>query len=559
MTPKSLLRHPRAVSPIAELSRGAFQEVLDDPKPPKKAKQIVLCSGKIYYELAARREERKDTATAILRVEQLYPFPSRRLAELFKGYAAATETLWVQEEPRNRGAWCFMHEMFDRSVPEDAASRTSAARKAPAPPPGPTRGTSGSSARSWKRHSHRARRSSRESEEQDVKKEITVPSVGESVTQGILASWLKAAGDRVEEGSDLFELETDKATVTVPAPASGGLSISVAAGTEVTIGQVVGSIDTEAVAAAAGAPAAPAPAAKAAPAPKAPAAKAAATPAPPVTAAAPAPAAPPPKPAPAAKAAPLPAPAPRPAPAPGSSAQTGSHDQPPQAHRRAARGGPALHRVAHDVQRGQSAEGHGPARQVQGRVRARPRREARVHVVLREGLHAGPGGDARRRARASRKTRSSTPNPSTSAWPSPPTGDSSFPSSAAPIGWASPALESAIADLAARARDRKILPDELAGGTFSITNGGVFGSLLSTPLLNYPQSAILGMHTIQRRPVAEDGPGGRAGHRAPDDVSCAHLRSPPDRREGGGDLPEAGERAGRGSVETVHRSVAMDA
>jgi len=70
------------------------------------------------------------------------------------------------------------------------------------------------------------------------------------------------------------------------------------------------------------------------------------------------------------------------------------------------------------------------------------------------------------------------------------------------------ALEAAIADLAARARDRKILPDELVGGVFSITNGGVFGSLLSTPLLNYPQSAILGMHTIQRRPVAEEGPAG---------------------------------------------------
>jgi len=69
-------------------------------------------------------------------------------------------------------------------------------------------------------------------------------------------------------------------------------------------------------------------------------------------------------------------------------------------------------------------------------------------------------------------------------------------------------LESAIADLAARARDKKILPDELAGGTFTITNGGVFGSLLSTPLLNYPQSAILGMHTIQRRPVAEQAADG---------------------------------------------------
>jgi 2-oxoglutarate dehydrogenase E2 component (dihydrolipoamide succinyltransferase) len=71
-------------------------------------------------------------------------------------------------------------------------------------------------------------------------------------------------------------------------------------------------------------------------------------------------------------------------------------------------------------------------------------------------------------------------------------------------------IEAAVADLAARARDRTITPDELSGGTFSITNGGVFGSLLSTPLLNYPQSAILGMHTIQRRPIAEqtaDGTG----------------------------------------------------
>ena len=80
-----------------------------------------------------------------------------------------------------------------------------------------------------------------------MKKDVTVPSVGESVTRGILAAWLKAAGDNVEEGSDLFELETDKATVTVPAPAGGVLAISVAAGAEVTIGQVVGSIDLDAV------------------------------------------------------------------------------------------------------------------------------------------------------------------------------------------------------------------------------------------------------------------------------------------------------------------------
>ena len=68
-------------------------------------------------------------------------------------------------------------------------------------------------------------------------------------------------------------------------------------------------------------------------------------------------------------------------------------------------------------------------------------------------------------------------------------------------------LEAAIADLASRARERKVLPDELAGGSFSITNGGVFGSLLSTPLLNYPQSAILGMHAIQKRPIVDEADG----------------------------------------------------
>jgi 2-oxoglutarate dehydrogenase E1 component len=122
MTPKSLLRHPRAVSPIGDLSRGSFQAVLDDPGHPKKARRILLCSGKIYYDLVARQEERKDASTAIVRVEQLYPFPSRRLAEVLRGYPAASETIWVQEEPRNRGAWCFMREMFDRAFPRSSLS-----------------------------------------------------------------------------------------------------------------------------------------------------------------------------------------------------------------------------------------------------------------------------------------------------------------------------------------------------------------------------------------------------------------------------------------------------
>ena len=103
-------------------------------------------------------------------------------------------------------------------------------------------------------------------------------------------------------------------------------------------------------------------------------------------------------------------------------------------------------------------------------------------------------------------------------------------------------IEKAIADLGRRARDGKLSIDELQGGTFTITNGGIYGSLMSTPILNAPQSGILGMHRIQERPVVRGG----ADRRAPDDVPRALLRPPHRRRQGGGDLPGAGQGGARG-------------
>ena len=117
MTPKSLLRHPRAVSSLQELSGGVFREALDDPRKPRKPKRLVLCSGKIYYELAGLRDESGDASTAIVRIEQLYPFPERLLGELFEGYRGVKEVAWVQEEPRNRGAWMFVKDRFERAFP----------------------------------------------------------------------------------------------------------------------------------------------------------------------------------------------------------------------------------------------------------------------------------------------------------------------------------------------------------------------------------------------------------------------------------------------------------
>jgi multifunctional 2-oxoglutarate metabolism enzyme len=110
MTPKSLLRHAKVLSSIDDLTNGAFRPVLDDASvsDPKSIHKIVLCSGKIYYDLLAARDERKATDTAIVRIEQLYPFPEAEFSEVLARYPAAGEVVWVQEEPRNMGAWAFV-------------------------------------------------------------------------------------------------------------------------------------------------------------------------------------------------------------------------------------------------------------------------------------------------------------------------------------------------------------------------------------------------------------------------------------------------------------------
>lgn len=114
MTPKSLLRLPAATSPLSDLTKGQFERVLADEGggDKKKTKQIILCSGKVYYELVEAREEQKRTDTAILRLEQLYPFPTETLRSLLDEYPKNTPVRWVQEEPENMGAWPFMRRMF---------------------------------------------------------------------------------------------------------------------------------------------------------------------------------------------------------------------------------------------------------------------------------------------------------------------------------------------------------------------------------------------------------------------------------------------------------------
>jgi len=116
MTPKSLLRHKLAVSSLDELSEGGFLPVIGAPDVPDKAavQRVVLCSGKVYYDLLERKREAGLDGVALVRIEQLYPFPWRMLREELAGYTGVDEFYWCQEEPRNQGAWYSMrHKLQD--------------------------------------------------------------------------------------------------------------------------------------------------------------------------------------------------------------------------------------------------------------------------------------------------------------------------------------------------------------------------------------------------------------------------------------------------------------
>jgi 2-oxoglutarate dehydrogenase E1 component len=123
MTPKSLLRHPKAVSSVDDLVNGRFHHVLDDPEvdDPKKIDRLLLCSGKIYYDLLAHREKVGRDDVAIVRIEQLYPFRCTNVEPAFEKYASAGQIVWVQEEPKNMGAYrhmqVMMREHFDLDLP----------------------------------------------------------------------------------------------------------------------------------------------------------------------------------------------------------------------------------------------------------------------------------------------------------------------------------------------------------------------------------------------------------------------------------------------------------
>jgi 2-oxoglutarate dehydrogenase E1 component len=126
MTPKSLLRNPLAASRVEDLTDGRFHPVIDDEEARERAdsvERLILCSGKIFVELAGSEAREQDETTAVARVELLYPFPEERVREVVEGYPNLREIVWVQEEPKNMGAWTFVEPRLRKMLNDEMPVR----------------------------------------------------------------------------------------------------------------------------------------------------------------------------------------------------------------------------------------------------------------------------------------------------------------------------------------------------------------------------------------------------------------------------------------------------
>ena len=421
--------------------------------------------------------------------------------------------------------------------------------------------------------------------------QLKVPSLGESVTQATIGAWLKNEGERVQVDEPLVEVESEKATVEVPAPAAGVLKrVLKRTGDTVAVGEAIAELEEGA----AGETAAASPQGSGpVPGGLVPVARgdgqAAAPP--------PAVAATPPRTGAACRGAQSGAAAERRTPSaaeraeahgrararcrrgrrvragrsgaqggrgPRARAARGGARPGPRAaaeaargrrrrararraddvappHRRApARRGAADRRDPDHVQRGRHVARARAARAARRVVPREARRQARLHVVLREGGGRGAAAPSPPSTPRSAAPTSSTRTTTTSASPSAAARGSSCRSCATRTRSPSRTSRRRSASSRRRREDNRITMDDLAGGTFTISNGGIYGSLLSTPILNPPQTGILGLHKIEKRAVVRRG---RRDRGAADDVPRPLLRPPHRRRARGGAVPRGGQGA----------------
>lgn len=135
-TPKGLLRHPECVSGLDEFTEGTFLEVMDDLEPPEEVERLLFCSGRIYYDIVEERRRRKNTNTAVIRIEQLYPLHETLVKKTIEKYKGIKECFWVQEEPHNMGAWDFIHSSLQNLLPKNVRLKYVGRKRSAAPAAG---------------------------------------------------------------------------------------------------------------------------------------------------------------------------------------------------------------------------------------------------------------------------------------------------------------------------------------------------------------------------------------------------------------------------------------
>ena len=119
MTPKGLLRLKQAGSTLEDLADGEFRPVLDDPDPDREhVERLVICQGKVYYDISGHEQRASAAGVAVARIEQLYPFPTERVRALVAGYPNLREVVWAQEEPQNMGAWRAIRHRLEETKPD---------------------------------------------------------------------------------------------------------------------------------------------------------------------------------------------------------------------------------------------------------------------------------------------------------------------------------------------------------------------------------------------------------------------------------------------------------
>jgi 2-oxoglutarate dehydrogenase E1 component len=119
MSPKSLLRHPEVISPVHDFTQGGFREIIEDEyAEADKVKKLLFCSGKVYFDLLHEQQRAKRKDIAILRIEQLFPFPEKQILDISKKFNPDVKIVWVQEEPENMGAWTYILRKYRRNVHE---------------------------------------------------------------------------------------------------------------------------------------------------------------------------------------------------------------------------------------------------------------------------------------------------------------------------------------------------------------------------------------------------------------------------------------------------------